>query len=260
MRIALAAPLLLIISACSPELSRTEGVSIKRCHHQSVASYQDKQGRYIEEDSLASILSIPQQRVISTVDLSNRYDIASTPLPVGKADEARQITLRAVQDTFGFSVVSEKRQMPVLILAPAEAQPPKLVTAPPDESQHLEQTPPRFLCGHFPLYNLKLALQPYQPTRHTFRAYPIKTLAIMLEEEMRIPVLDETNLRDRYDFELVVDRKKGMTLADSLAQVGLQAKPARRDLEALYVNIDPDVTPVVALPRLDKPTLYWTPH
>ena len=167
--------------------------------------------------------------------------------------------LKAVRETFGLSIVEETRRLPVLVLDRAEHLPLGLTPASPGETWHFEQWPPPFLCDHFPLYNLMLALRPYEPRTYTFRAHTIADLTRMLEAEQKMPVLDETHVGGMYNFKLVVDYKHGVKLADTVEQLGLRLTPVQRGVRAIYVDADPQATPTVSLGRLERPVVYWTP-
>ena len=85
----LVAVALLPITACSPELSGVAGVSIKQCHHHSGGTWQNSQGRHIDEGELAEFLRCADPelrglRLISSVDISGRYDLLSPPMEIGK--------------------------------------------------------------------------------------------------------------------------------------------------------------------------------
>lgn len=69
--------------------------------------------------------------------------------------------------------------------------------------------------------------------------WKIDALALNLEDVLNRPVLNETNLKGKYDWDLEFDKDKPESVIAALKeQLGLELKPVRRDLEVLIVSQD----------------------
>jgi hypothetical protein len=262
----LAVVLLLSVSACAPELSRLEGVSIRRWYQQSRLSTSDEQGRHWETGTLATFLGSAHRHlnIVSGVDLcAQEYEFKSPPMRPGSGDGARATILKAIQATFGLSIRLETRELPVQVLSVSPNVPLGLTPAAPDAIPRCEEDPPPvFSCGLF-AHTLRHASR----ARCTFRANSISdTQSMIAVDDVRwspvglqhMLIADETNLHGRYDFEFVLDRTQGMTVRNCFERLGLCIETARRPVTALYVDLDPSIAPRVRLkPLRGQSQMFW---
>jgi len=175
------------------------------------------------------------------------------------AGKAFAIQRKAFQETFGLLVQTDIREIPVYILVRKDSIPLGLILGKNEGIPQLEY-PDSYLKRSFPFF------WPYirKWTRVSFRNYSTSDLAFwleqnayLLEESKNIVIVDETNLNDRYDFELVHDLENDIKLVDSLEKLGLKLKEANREVFAVYIDKDSHITPSVELKDLDQdPQIY----
>ena len=68
----------------------------------------------------------------------------------------------------------------------------------------------------------------------------MEVLAAWLDEIMHKIVIDETGLQGNYDFQLIEDPRMGTTIEaikTNLAELGLELRPARRKVSAVYIEV-----------------------
>lgn len=243
---------LLLQSGCATEFSNIDGISIKKAAYKGRGRSRTSEGDFkYWGGNIQHILQNRNRsiRVISSVDLSRGYDVVFSS---ERHDELRAFEMEALEQAFGVSAKKETREIPVSILVCSGSLPLKLT---PSESQGKPHvgTLPIQMCRHF--YHIKDLLRifkPYEPTTHTFQYYAISDLAYWLEKRQKIIVLDETNLQGAFDFRLIEDKKKGITLIDSLRQLGLELKEGQRKIPAIYIDKLPSVESSVKLKRLSQ--------
>jgi uncharacterized protein (TIGR03435 family) len=128
---------------------------------------------------------------------------------------------RAVQDAFGLSVRRETRRADVFVLTtgtrPAQHLSPTVTTVGSSSTS----------SGGGSLNGVNLG---------------IESIAASLEEFLGKPVVDETHLTNRYDFQLLwddtgaEDAKPAQIVAAVREQLGLELAPAKRPIELLVVE------------------------
>jgi uncharacterized protein (TIGR03435 family) len=96
-------------------------------------------------------------------------------------------------------------------------------------------------------------------TTHTCTNIRMRELAAWLEEGNDKVILDETLLPGKYDFVLVEDPIKGIPLKNSLAEIGLQLQPAKRNVAAFYVEVINTAVPVKVDPLKEGYILNRSP-
>jgi uncharacterized protein (TIGR03435 family) len=131
---------------------------------------------------------------------------------------------RAVENTFGLTARRETREMDVFVL-----------TAGTHPGEHLSPTVAKgsssSSSGGGSLNGVNLG---------------IESIAASLEDFLGKPVVDETQLTNRYDFQLLWDEtgaedaKPGRIAAAVREQLGLEVTPAKRPIEVLVVEGDKD--------------------
>ena len=242
-----AAALLVLLTGCSPELSRTPGVSIKRPFYQGGGQWGSRESPHFQ-DSLSSLVArcvSPEAaweggRIISLVDASRYYEVVVT----APESERGSRLAEAFRTTFAIQAVRATRQIPVQVLVRSD-QALKL-TPPTMPDSPRAKTRPVWVCG-----DISNLFRPYEPTTHTFMSFDMKNLAAWLEYRGSKVVLDETGLEGQYDFVLTEDRRKHINLEDSLLGLGLKLEPAIRNVEAVFV--EPTPAPGVIRLRLLSP-------
>jgi len=140
--------------------------------------------------------------------------------PAKDHEAARSWLQQAVETTFGLTAKRESREMDVYLL-----------TAKNPNAEHLALT-----------VSTGGSSSNSGPGRIQAVSGTLSSLAWSLESLLRKPVLDETHLTNRYDFELKWDAKEreqpdAETLANAVReQLGLELTPARRTIEVVVVN------------------------
>jgi hypothetical protein len=222
-----------LLTGC--ELSQTPGVSIRPPFYQGGGQWGAEESWHLQDSlsSLAARTLSPEAvwelgRVISTVDASASYEIV---LSVPRQERGSKLA-EAIRGTFGIQAVRATRQIPVKVLV-RSGQPLKL-TPTTQPSSPKADTRPVWVCGD--LGNL---FRPYEPTVHTFSGFTMKDLAAWLEYRGSKVVLNETGLNGAYDFTLVEDGRKHITLDDSLHALGLTLEPGVRSADAVFVEPTP---------------------
>ncbi len=256
LRAALLCSWILSAAGCSPELSKVPGVSIRRAPPR-LGFVPQRRGWADWHGSLCTEISNNnrKQRVISTVDLTDDFDVCtpSNEPWSQKVQLAREQTeycqLHAVYYSLGLRVMHESRAMPVLVLRPAGDRPAGLRPSPPGTRQHCEQSPPLILS--WSLIGTIVVTEPHGPVRYSLTAWTMEELARAVECNSvhfglgpnSDVVLNEVPERGRFDFELTVDWDKGMRLGDALGQIGLALTPETREVQAIYVDPEPQAEP-----------------
>ena len=162
------------------------------------------------------------------------------------------IQLKAFKETFGLSIKQETREIPASILVCSKSSPLQLT---PSQSKGQSEviSSPHDMCHHFyRIEDLLSVFKPYEPSVYTFQNYTAEGLAYWLEKHQNKTVVNETNLNGEFDFKLIEDLKKDITLDDSLEQHGLELKQSLRSITAIYVDKLPGVEPTVELKELGK--------
>ena len=169
---------------CARELSASEGVSIKRAYHGHCSWYTDAQGRFRREGhTIADIVQLDSRGlyVISSVDISERYDFV---ISADRADKAQQVLQEALVATFGLSIERAVREMPAMVLVRSASRQMTLKASAGEGHPRLRTSPVR-MCRHGILDVLADAFGSQEPTRHTFEHYAMSDLAHWLSGELK---------------------------------------------------------------------------
>ena len=166
---------------------------------------------------LAMAYGLPEERVVapSWCDES-RYDLvlASPHLNSDHPPERRRLIRQVLTETFRVEVKREPRPMKVYVLQKTQERMQEL------ESSEFSS---RLLSGK----------------RGNFKVTggELRDLALLLQRELDRPVLDETSLEGRYDFELHWDIRNPISVLDFVRdKLGLELRPQVRDMEHLFVR------------------------
>ena len=76
----------------------------------------------------------------------------------------------------------------------------------------------------------------YTKQELSMKRAPIKELAAFLEDQMHIPVVDETNLAELYDLNILWYNEKPEQIHDALRKLGLELIDAERKVEVLVIR------------------------
>jgi len=236
--------LLIICTGCHRELSVVKGVSVRPARYQGWGQSPGAEGLRLWGHTLADLAgrsvsleaAMPEDRVISFLHSSERYDVVIT----GDLAERGERCRKMLAQTFGVCATMASREINVLVLVSIRGRPIAIkATKAPGKTDI--QTWPLETCRH----GLAALLpRPKQRVTHTFTSCDMRTLAGWLEEQQEKVVLDETNLSGAYDFRLIDDPRKGITIRSSLAALGLELQPARRVVSAVYVETTGQAVPV----------------
>lgn len=244
--------LLMMCVGCQRELSVVHGVSVRPAEYQGWGqspgldelrlwghTLSDLGARSVSPEAL-----MPEDRVISFVDSSDRYDVSITANWQARGELCREM----LRQTFGVCATRSSREIDVLVLVPIGGGPVALeATKVPKEPG--VKTWPIEICR----WGLA-ALLPRARHRitHTFTSCDMETLAAWLEGGSDKVVLDETKLPGAFDFQLIDDSRNGITIQTSLASLGLELRPARRTVSAVFV----DTTGLAASVRVARSDRY----
>jgi uncharacterized protein (TIGR03435 family) len=171
-------------------------------------------------DLLSSSYGINSVRIVTNVFLpEGKFDYV-VKTPTKKNETARQWLRQAVETTFGLTARRETRTVDVYLLTATEASATKLTPTVSTGGSSSSSGP-----GQMRGVNISLS-----------------AIAGSLESRVKKPVLNETKLTERIDFELKWDSPDDehpdvATLAKALReQLGLDLTPAKRSVEVLIVD------------------------
>jgi uncharacterized protein (TIGR03435 family) len=162
----------------------------------------------------SSIYGISEARIVTDLSFSDdRYDV-SLKMPQGQEYLLEATLQKALEAHFGITAQREIRETDVYIL-----------TAPEGRSPNLRE----------PVS--KKDSRSYGLGKMSFHNMQIGGLCSKLEAILKRPVLDETNLKGKYDFEFNCVHKNSESLASAVReQLGLELTPARRPIEILIIK------------------------
>ncbi len=166
---------------------------------------------------LAMAYGLPEERVVapSWCDES-RYDftLASPLLKEDNLPERRRLIRQVLTGTFLVEAERETRPTNVYVL------------------QKTAERMPRLEFSEFSSLVLSGKRGEFKVTGGTLR-----DLARMLQSELDRPVIDETGMEGRYDFELIWDTRNPTSVLDSVrGKLGLELQPQLREMEHLLVR------------------------
>ncbi len=178
-----------------------------------------------------------------------RFDLVAN-VPAGATkDQLRLMWQNFLKDRFGLTLHHESRQMPVRMLVVLKGGPRLSATsidpnAPAADPRRLaaEGAPVRNGC----IVPTSPGVQTYSTNDprgsqvcHSFRAQSMKQFAAFLSDQFHQPVVDNTGLRDFYDFSW--DYRIGINLderrtADLETELGLRLVPGDAQVDTLVVD------------------------
>ncbi len=155
-----------------------------------------------------------RSQVITDCSFQGRYDIY-LKVPQGQGDLLYQILQTEFEDYFGLTSRRETREMDVYIL-----------TAPKDRSPNLRE-PTQKSQGFMRAGRGK----------YTVSNQPIDSITGTLESSLNKPVINETNLTGRYDYEINYHPDNPGSIVNAICdQFDLKLTAARRPLEVLIIE------------------------
>lgn len=236
--------LLMICVGCQRELSVVADVSVRPARYQGWGQSPGTEGLRLWGHTVSDLggrsvspeAVMPEDRVISFLDSSKRYDVTIA----GGWQERGDLCRKMLEQTFGVCATRTTRDIDVLVLVPI---PGRSITI--DAAKAIDRpdvkTWPVETCRH----GLAALLpRPRQRVTHTFTSCDMETLAAWLDDGQDKVVLNETDLAGVYDFQLIDDPQGGTTVQSSLAALGLELRPARRAVPAIYVETTGQAVPV----------------
>jgi uncharacterized protein (TIGR03435 family) len=163
---------------------------------------------------IAVAYQTPFHRVISQVpEVEGKYKV-SVVAPRGREELLYPMFQQMVESTFGIRAHRETREMDVLVLRVLRKETSKLRPSRAEKAEHW------FVRGKI----------------HADRQ-PVGVLADVLENFLDRPVVDETELRGDYDWELSYSRADETMVINAVRdELGLEMVPARRPIEVLVVE------------------------
>ena len=140
--------------------------------------------------------------------------LASPLLKTDNPTERRRLIRQVLTETFRVEVKREARPTKVYVLQKTPERMPGL------ESSEFSSRVLSGKRGHIKVTGGRL-----------------RDLARLLQRELDRPVLDETSLEGRYDFELLWDTRNPSTVLDFVrGKLGLELQPQVREMEHLFVR------------------------
>lgn len=156
----------------------------------------------------------PHYRVVSHLPASTQKYRMSVVTPRGREDLLHPLMRHALETTFGVKTRREMRKLEVLVLSAPEG---RAAALPPSQAEKEEAF--------------------YMRGRIKGQRQPLQKLAQFLGDIMRQPVVDETGLKDKYDWDLPYNRVGADVLVIALRdQLGLELRKAKRPMEVLIVE------------------------
>lgn len=166
---------------------------------------------------LAMAYGLPEERVVAPSWCEeSRYDLilASPLLKRDNPPERRRLIRQVLTETFRVEVKREARPTRVYVLQKAPEKMPGM------ESSEYSSRVLSGKRGHIKVTGGEL-----------------RDLARLLKRELDRPVLDETSLEGRYDFELLWDTRNPISVLDFVRdKLGLELQPQVREMEHLIVR------------------------
>ena len=175
------------------------------------------QARAIDVKTLLGLLhNVRRTRIISPTLLEDaRYDVLAL-MPDGTKGDLDSILTKAVVVSFELKICREMRETDVFVLTVPEQAAIKLK---PNSSE----------VGHSSDDAGVIAAS----------AVPTATLAVQLEDVLKQPVVDETKLQGKYNYNLVFDEKNPSSIIDAARkELGLELIRVKKQVEFLIVEME----------------------
>jgi uncharacterized protein (TIGR03435 family) len=168
-------------------------------------------------DAIANAYGMAGTRIVMDEVLGNTlYDVLGT-VPRSQADSLNRFIQQALETAFSLRVRREMREVDVFEMVAPNGPKPALR--------------PWASGGGMTRWGRGKA---------TSVGMPLGSLASLLESVVGKPVIDETKLTGKFDFELTWDEKDRKSMVAAVReQLGLELRPARRPVELLIVEAAP---------------------
>jgi uncharacterized protein (TIGR03435 family) len=172
-------------------------------------------GRMSLKAALSLMHDILETRIVGPSVLSeNRYEITAS-LAEGSTDDLKQILAKAIETSLRLKVYRETRDLDVFVL-----------TAP--QQSQIKLRPNSATMGHWSDDVGVLAAS----------AAPFQALVDGIEAVLKQPVVDDTGLKGKFDWDILFDAKTADSIIDAIRKdLGLELKRARREIEVLVVEM-----------------------
>jgi uncharacterized protein (TIGR03435 family) len=146
-----------------------------------------------------------------------KFDVIATNFEYNSPPfEWRGQLLRMLQEVWGIDVHQEQKEMEVYELFATATANKRLVKAKPEKTDSEQSTGAGVLTG---------------------RNISIPVLAKLLQDSVSIPVVDVTNLKGNYDYNLYFDSGKPETLVAALEKsMGLSLRKVKRPVDVLIIS------------------------
>lgn len=173
------------------------------------------------KSTIARVYDINPQRLVlpSSVDTEERYDFVVVPPKPLSEDEIHRLVRQAIQDQFHLAIAHVSRVMDVYVM-----------TAPNGPSPAIKALPETPCCW--------TGAMSAGGNRISVHGLPMKDFCRHLELVLHRPVVDETNFKGRYEFEVRGDGPWDENVFMSLLRekLGLTLTPDRRQVDMLVVK------------------------
>lgn len=164
--------------------------------------------------AISSAYGRPMTRVVCPASLDeDRYNFVVT-LPKRKSDQFEPVFQGALAAAFNLAVRHEQRELDVYVLSVPEGTPPKMREA---------------AGGNYSMNS--------RGGKLTMVSAELDALAPFLEGELGKPVINDTNISGRFDFDLKYEADNPEALIESVReQLGLALRSTKREVEVLVVE------------------------
>jgi uncharacterized protein (TIGR03435 family) len=194
-------------------------VIIKPSARGGVSSTNPKTGKFVADGlPIEPLLQIAYQRqrsqIINNLPPDKQYYRVSVTPPDNNPETTYRMLRQALETTFRFTSHIETKPMQVLVLRRIEGAPTLKPSAGVGTGEH------RTVSGHFDLPNS-----------------PVSMLAKLIGSfATNLPVIDETGLKDKYDFVLEYTPGDKESFITGLKKLGLEAIKVERAAEVLVLD------------------------
>jgi uncharacterized protein (TIGR03435 family) len=163
---------------------------------------------------LSFLYNVSKARIVGSTQLEGpRYAISATMID-GDNEQFEPILMRSIEASFKLKVRKETREMDVFVLSV-----------------------PNGTIAALPASTSKFGHSSDDAAVVAASGVPLRVLVDGLEGVLKQPVVDETDLKGRYDWTLVYDEKNPTSVIDEVRkELGLELKRAKRLTEVLVVS------------------------
>jgi uncharacterized protein (TIGR03435 family) len=165
--------------------------------------------------ALSLVYDLPKSRVFGPASLEEaRYDVKAS-MKEGDKNDLKPILARTLEASFGLRVRRETREMEVYVLTVAERSPVRIRPASSKDWHSSSDEGVLAASGA-----------------------SIQALVQGIESKLNQPVVDETNLKGKYDWDVIFDGKRPESIIEALHKdLGLVLQRAKRPVEVLVAEM-----------------------